>query len=129
MGILLPWGIMLHPMVRFRALSYPLRRSLTDLDCAGHIDQMAGAMMACSSVSVVLSSLTLRWWKRPSIARRPEDTELAEDPSKWQDLLQDLRVWKSRSSMSRTSGGNSNSLLPTIKEEEEIPLTEAVEPV
>ena len=43
MGLLLPWGIYLHPM-------------------------MAGVAMACSSVSVVLSSLSLRLWKRPDIS-------------------------------------------------------------
>ncbi|CAI6339333.1 unnamed protein product [Periconia digitata] len=41
MGFFLPWGLSLHPMA-------------------------AGAAMACSSVSVVLSSLHLRYWKRPS---------------------------------------------------------------
>lgn len=41
MGILLPWGWHLHPMA-------------------------AGAAMAASSVSVVVSSLCLKWWKRPS---------------------------------------------------------------
>ncbi|KAH8103830.1 copper P-type ATPase CtaA [Cristinia sonorae] len=40
MGIFLPVGLHLHPM-------------------------MAGAMMAFSSVSVVTSSLLLNWWKRP----------------------------------------------------------------
>lgn len=48
MGVFLPWNIHLHPM-------------------------MAGAAMASSSVSVVASSLTLRWWRRPRIARRPDD--------------------------------------------------------
>jgi P-type Cu+ transporter len=40
MGFFLPWGLSLHPMA-------------------------AGFAMACSSVSVVLSSLHLKFWKRP----------------------------------------------------------------
>jgi Cu+-exporting ATPase len=41
MGFFLPWGYSVHPMA-------------------------AGAAMAGSSVSVVVSSLALRWWRRPS---------------------------------------------------------------
>ncbi|KAF2846908.1 copper-transporting ATPase-like protein [Plenodomus tracheiphilus IPT5] len=41
MGFFLPWGLSLHPMA-------------------------AGAAMACSSVSVVASSLHLKFWHRPS---------------------------------------------------------------
>ncbi|KFA54912.1 hypothetical protein S40293_02332 [Stachybotrys chartarum IBT 40293] len=40
MGMFLPFGVYIHPM-------------------------MAGAAMASSSVSVVVSSLLLKWWKRP----------------------------------------------------------------
>ncbi|EAT81114.2 hypothetical protein HBI56_104430 [Parastagonospora nodorum] len=41
MGFFLPWGLSLHPMA-------------------------AGAAMACSSVSVVMSSLHLKFWQRPA---------------------------------------------------------------
>lgn len=52
MGFGLPWGIHLHPM-------------------------MAGAAMAFSSVSVVLSSLTLKWWKRPLWLRSNDGMDIA----------------------------------------------------
>ncbi|KAJ7116001.1 E1-E2 ATPase-domain-containing protein [Mycena epipterygia] len=46
MGLLLPFGIYMHPM-------------------------LAGAAMASSSVSVVTSSLTLKWWRRPADSVMP----------------------------------------------------------
>ncbi|KAF9519499.1 hypothetical protein BS47DRAFT_1481974 [Hydnum rufescens UP504] len=46
MGIFLPWGWGLHPMT-------------------------AAASMAFSSVSVVMSSLTLKWWRRPASSLMP----------------------------------------------------------
>ena len=37
---------------------------------------MAGAAMAFSSVSVVTSSLVLKWWKRPASSVMPGEGEL-----------------------------------------------------
>ncbi|KAJ4988110.1 heavy metal translocating P-type ATPase [Stagonosporopsis vannaccii] len=56
MGFFLPWGLSLHPMA-------------------------AGAAMACSSVSVVLSSLYLKFWRRPAwmkVSLLDPDAEIPE---------------------------------------------------
>lgn len=59
MGILLPYGIYMHPM-------------------------MAGAAMAFSSVSVVTSSLLLRRWRRPiDSVLQGEEGEVEEKLSGW----------------------------------------------
>lgn len=49
MGFFLPIGLYMHPM-------------------------MAGAAMAFSSVSVVTSSLTLKWWRRPADSVMPDES-------------------------------------------------------
>ncbi|KAM0707213.1 hypothetical protein Q7P35_006544 [Cladosporium inversicolor] len=54
MGFLLPWGIALPPLA-------------------------AGAAMACSSVTVVVSSLMLRFWRRPAWMVEQEEAEFRGD--------------------------------------------------
>lgn len=109
MGLFLPWGIHLHPM-------------------------MAGAAMAFSSVSVVASSLTLRWWRRPRIARRADDPlgdrmegtffevlgALVESMS---SLLSVREVVRRRRSDPRRP--SEYGLLRTESDEDDIPLAEA----
>lgn len=67
MGFFLPWGIHLHPM-------------------------MAGAAMAFSSVSVVCSSLTLRFWTKPALALRPDEKLVRSGP-----LIESFKYLRQRS--------------------------------
>lgn len=64
MGFLLPWNIMLHPMSECFDLCFGYSAQFHRLLA------VAGAMMAFSSVSVVLSSLSITWWQRPVVVSR-----------------------------------------------------------
>lgn len=107
MGLFLPWGIHLHPM-------------------------LAGAAMAFSSVSVVCSSLTLRWWRRPRIARhvgdtlgdRPEGT-LHEALGALEEGLGRLVGYVRESVGKARPRRESYGLAPMHEEEEGIPLVAA----
>ncbi|KAI7891837.1 uncharacterized protein EV154DRAFT_463464 [Mucor mucedo] len=63
MGVFLPWGYRLHPM-------------------------MAGFAMAASSTSVVVSSLMLRWsWRRPKLVKMFDDCDSTPDAAVHLSLL------------------------------------------
>lgn len=76
MGVFLPWGISLPPMA-------------------------AGAAMACSSVTVVGSSLLLRFWKRPSWLQKlametgaDGEEGLAKEPMQTAKIGRLSRLWR-----------------------------------
>ncbi|KAF9266965.1 heavy metal translocatin [Marasmius fiardii PR-910] len=62
MGFFLPVGLYMHPMI-------------------------AGGAMAFSSVSVVTSSLTLKWWTRPADSLMPNE---ASESTTWKDMISDV---------------------------------------
>ncbi|KAK7061009.1 Cu(2+)-transporting P-type ATPase [Paramarasmius palmivorus] len=63
MGFFLPVGIYMHPM-------------------------LAGAAMAFSSVSVVTSSLTLKWWVRPADSVMPDEAH--DGGAGWTGMIGDV---------------------------------------
>ncbi|KAF8976715.1 hypothetical protein BGZ46_008036 [Entomortierella lignicola] len=81
MGVFLPWGYHLHPM-------------------------LAGLMMAFSSVSVVFSSLMLKRWKKPHILEAREQEIRAQARARKESLMREH--WRLKFGGSALSGSGSN---------------------
>ncbi|KEI40999.1 uncharacterized protein L969DRAFT_47019 [Mixia osmundae IAM 14324] len=105
MGVLLPWGIHLHPM-------------------------LAGLAMAFSSVSVVGSSLTLRWWRRPRIACHRDEINARDSKVAMASTLFASLGRTSHSALRSLSGLKARLMSrgPTVTSVDYVPLTTA-EPV
>lgn len=75
--------------------------------------------MACSSVSVVCSSLTLKWWTRPACALRPGEVVEPRGP------ITDLRrAWnRKKISMVARNGGDERGYMPVGMEDEMMPMS------
>ncbi|KAK3839056.1 MAG: haloacid dehalogenase-like hydrolase-domain-containing protein [Linnemannia gamsii] len=86
MGVLLPWGYHIHPM-------------------------LAGLMMAVSSVSVVLSSLMLKRWKKPVV----EDPTEKEKRARLREELLAERAAAMRAHWKRQLGGSSSGVASSGK--------------
>jgi Cu+-exporting ATPase len=84
MGFLLPWGIALPPLA-------------------------AGAAMACSSVTVVVSSLMLRFWRRPGWMVEQEEAEFRGDVTArsglWSFVGQARDLFRNRKTKRRDAEG------------------------
>ncbi|KAG0316327.1 hypothetical protein BG000_004904, partial [Podila horticola] len=81
MGVFLPWGYHLHPM-------------------------LAGLLMAFSSVSVVASSLMLKWWRKPRVTDPTEEEQKNELRKRLRQQKSDVirNHWKMALGGSLTSG-------------------------
>ncbi|KAG0356053.1 hypothetical protein BG005_005029 [Podila minutissima] len=109
MGVFLPWGYHLHPM-------------------------LAGLLMAFSSVSVVASSLMLKWWRKPRVTDPTDEEQKNELRKRLRQQKSDMirNHWKMALGGSLTSGiksgGGGSGYMPvgSADDDEELELGEFV---